>query len=177
MPRAGASRSRSAPVSRRQRSERGQGRPAWTDSHATHWDPWEPFGSNRGGKGAPRGSAPPRWAGPDGDSLWQHDLYDSSASRDWERGLPPRGVGSGRGADERVVGGRCSVKVSNLDSAVTPGDLRNLFSKVGQVANARVIGGGRGSVDFLRADHAAQAVRRYHRHPWKGGRPLNVTCK
>mmetsp|Transcript_91124 Transcript_91124/g.253728 ORF Transcript_91124/g.253728 Transcript_91124/m.253728 type:complete len:191 (-) Transcript_91124:199-771(-) len=180
-PRAGASRSR---------SERAHAR---RNNRGDRWDRWEPFGSNRGGKGAPRGEPPPLWAGPDGAGPWRHDLFETEVQADrtsarpdvarWaaEPWLPPRGLGSGRSAGRRASGGGRAVAVWNLDISVTERDLASLFARVGRVLRAWVDSGqhgnGRGGVEFECAEEAAQAVRRYHRHPWKGSRPINVAVQ
>eukprot|EP00418_Pyrodinium_bahamense_P015312 CAMPEP_0179112474 /NCGR_PEP_ID=MMETSP0796-20121207/52577_1 /TAXON_ID=73915 /ORGANISM="Pyrodinium bahamense, Strain pbaha01" /LENGTH=251 /DNA_ID=CAMNT_0020810643 /DNA_START=54 /DNA_END=807 /DNA_ORIENTATION=+ len=123
-PRAGASRSR---------SERAHAR---RNNRGDRWDRWEPFGSNRGGKGAPRGEPPPLWAGPDGAGPWRHDLFETEVQADrtsarpdvarWaaEPWLPPRGLGSGRSAGRRASGGGRAVAVWNLDISVTERDLQ-----------------------------------------------------
>merc|ERR1712216_135744 len=93
-----------------------------------------------------------------------------------EPGLPPRGMGSGRSSNN--LSGSCSVTVRNLDHTVTIHDLKHLFSKIGVVVQARVSeAGGQGKVVFASKREAFHAVQRYHRHPWKGGRPMNVACR
>merc|ERR1712046_450123 len=94
------------------------------------WDRWEPFGSNRGGKGPSRGQRPPSWAGPDRSGRWTHDLYEIHGAEEdgAEPWLPPRGMGSGRSSGSSWSG-NCLVRVRNLDHAVTAKDLQQLFSK------------------------------------------------
>lgn len=168
--------SREAPIVRSAISERSRSLDPQT------WSRWEPYGSNRGGKGAPRGS-PPSWGGPDGSTSWRHDLFEEASSQDLQFeeeqyvGLAPRGMGSGRSAGGRSSGGGVSVAVRNLDPTATVTDLGQLFAKIGALADVRLDGSGIGYVEFFHSADAAQAVRRYHRHPWKGGRPLNVVVQ
>merc|ERR1712217_1021237 len=107
--------------------------------------------------------------------LWYAMEAEASSQDTREPWLPPRGMGSGRSSSRRYARNSLVVNVRNLDMEVTAKDLRSLFSKVGKVASTWVdAGSGTGSVEFLSAEAASQAVRRFHRHPWKGGRPMNV---
>mmetsp|Transcript_6848 Transcript_6848/g.17092 ORF Transcript_6848/g.17092 Transcript_6848/m.17092 type:complete len:192 (+) Transcript_6848:71-646(+) len=183
--RAAASRSRD-----RSHDPRNRDRYSASEDDGSEWhDRWETYGSNRGGKGARRGPGPPRWRGPDGPEPWRHDLFDyvtSSGAAESETGgdrelrrpdLPPRGLGSGRGVRTCHSLSLGAVAVWNLDSAVTAEDLSRLFSRCGRVSEAWLERGGRGGVAFVSSGDASRAVQWYHRHPWKGGRPLNVAVR
>eukprot|EP00931_Biecheleriopsis_adriatica_P023460 TRINITY_DN14806_c0_g1_i1.p1 TRINITY_DN14806_c0_g1~~TRINITY_DN14806_c0_g1_i1.p1 ORF type:complete len:194 (+),score=25.90 TRINITY_DN14806_c0_g1_i1:54-635(+) len=135
---------------------------------------WEVFGTNRGGMGRPQGR-PPRHLGTDACGSWKHDLFEQAPVA--EVGLPPRGQGSGRSLASLQDDGCRMVAVQNFDGAVAcEQDLWSLFSKVGPVLDVWIRWGRRacGFIEFETSADALQAVRRYHRHPWKGGRPINV---
>lgn len=153
------------------------------------WDRWEPYGTNRGGKGASRGGQPPRGLGPEGPGSWNHDLFEESQLRSNESGrgassdpwsppwLPPRGCGSGRSSSTRTGSGAgVFIEVSNLDRSASTDQLRKLFgSAASGLRDAWVDAGcGRGGAEFCRPAEAKQIAQRFHRHPWLRGRPMNV---
>mmetsp|Transcript_21746 Transcript_21746/g.67900 ORF Transcript_21746/g.67900 Transcript_21746/m.67900 type:complete len:186 (-) Transcript_21746:227-784(-) len=182
MPRVDASRSRSRACNRSDIREADGG---VSEPDSDNWARWEPFGSNRGGKGAPRGH-PPQHCGPDAQGSWRHDLFGLAPAWDPahervvdEPWLPPRGLGSGRSCRPYRNYPSCAVMVQNLDTSASDRDLWRLFAKVSRLVSAWIEDDGRnrGVVEFESAADAMQAVRRYHRHPWKGGRPLNVALQ
>jgi len=162
------------------------------------WDCWEPYGTNRGGKGSSRGGRPPRALGPDGPSSWRHDLFEESVRvgssapsrplRSDEGGrvalsdpwsppwLPPRGRGSGRNSSTRGGSVGVFIEVSNLDSSASAHRLRKLLGGAGSGLKDAWVDAdcGQGGAEFCRPAEAKQVAQRFHRHPWLGGRPMNV---
>lgn len=147
-------------------------------------DPWEPYGTNRGGKGASRGR-PLRELGPEGLGAWRHDLFgevaplcsqEDPSEPSW---LPPRGVGSGRGAPGsggRGSSGQTRIEVSNLGASASAERLRSLFEGCAAGLSNVWVDASRGSggADFRSVVEARKVAQRFHRHPWMGGRPMNV---
>lgn len=177
LPRADASRSRS-------RSSRQEKIRNVASDRAQVWDQWETFSTNRGHMGPTRGRPPPH-LGPDGSTTWKHDLYEQSQAFKCQPAdgcledpwLPPRGQGSGRPTRNLRDDGFRTVLVRNFDEAAGEQDLWRLFAKVGPLIHVSTATCRRTSafVEFQSSADALQAVRRYNRHPWKRGRPINVT--
>jgi len=162
------------------------------------WDRWEPFGTNRGGKGASRGGRAPRSLGPEGPSSWRHDLFEEAFPEGFVTGsrplrsdgrgrlassdpwrppwLPPRGVGSGRNSSTRGGDEGLFIEVSNLDRSASTDRLKKLFGGAASgLRDAWVDAGcGWGGAEFCRPADAKRIAQRFHRHPWLGGRPMNV---